>query len=465
MLSKIGVIVRDTLPKLLNYEAVSLKTIQLLQDDAWCLGKFNMNFPVLKLVNNKSTVDSQRYEGEYARYYKHPVTFKGKKYLLCNDWYQHNKAYYINWFKGIRDEHKFIKSHIENPFNEEDYTFKDGASTELKKLAFERNLLKEKRNKAVHSKNIDSNLIFNKIINTNKRGSTWDKIRSELQNYFTDDKTKKKHGMVGEEGSNKVNFIEEEIKKALNVSVEHLSPNRNSQIRLFLNEDTSTDINQIINQIHKNPLDKYSFAHSFLRHWMINLGIGHDYRIKPIQGVASIIEIKDDNRKWVNLVDKGFGAGQLFCILLKIASVINATTKNDPRDNEPQIILIEEPEGNLHPKLQADLVDMLTEANQLANIRFVIETHSEYMIRKCQLLYKQSSFLSNHKRWFDDGEENYFEYYLTPKTYKIYYFDKEEGPYNMKFKEDGKFERKFGSGFFDKADELTMEAYKLKNKK
>ena len=135
-------------------------------------------------------------------------------------------------------------------------------------------------------------------------------------------------------------IIEEEIKKALNVSVEHLSPNRNSQIRLFLNEDTSTDINQIINQIHKNPLDKYSFAHSFLRHWMIELGIGHDYRIKPIQGVASIIEIKDDNRKWVNLVDKGFGAGQLFCILLKIASVINATTKNDPRDNEPQIILM-----------------------------------------------------------------------------------------------------------------------------
>ncbi len=42
-----------------------------------------------------------------------------------------------------------------------------------------------------------------------------------------------------------------------------------------------------------------------------------------------------------------------------------------------KIILIEEPEVHLHPKIEADLADLIVESSSLRNNQFIIETHSE----------------------------------------------------------------------------------------
>jgi predicted ATPase len=98
-------------------------------------------------------------------------------------------------------------------------------------------------------------------------------------------------------------------------------------------------------------------------------------------------------------------------------------------------ILIEEPEANLHPALQSKLADLFLDAYDSFGIRFILETHSEYMIRKSQLLSLENKFFS------------------------LYYFDK-EAPYQMKYLENGKFDKSFGEGFVDIADNIEVEIYK-----
>jgi predicted ATP-dependent endonuclease of OLD family len=54
--------------------------------------------------------------------------------------------------------------------------------------------------------------------------------------------------------------------------------------------------------------------------------------------------------------------------------------------NRKNIIYIEEPEVNLHPNFQIILAEMIFELSINSLYYFVIETHSEYIIRKLQLL-------------------------------------------------------------------------------
>ncbi|WP_321307238.1 AAA family ATPase [Marinifilum fragile] len=233
------------------------------------------------------------------------------------------------------------------------------------------------------------------------------------------------------------------IKRALNFNVTHLSPRRNCQTRLYVNDETSSDIYELINQHSKRPIHKSSKAASFIKKWMKEFKIGENYNIKSIEGMASIIEILENNDSR-NLVDKGFGAGQIFTILLKIGLEIDNLRFEKQHDLSSSIILIEEPEGNLHPALQAKLAELFYDAYKNYGIKFILETHSEYIIRKIQLIVKEDKLVN---------EENPE---LNNNPFKIYYFDSEKGPYEMRFREDGIFKDDFGPGFFDIASQYAV---------
>ena len=110
-------------------------------------------------------------------------------------------------------------------------------------------------------------------------------------------------------------------------------------------------------------------------------------------------------------------------------------------------IIVEEPEIHLHPKYQSLLADMFLEAYEKYNIHFIIETHSEYLIRKAQVLVAEAEYA------------NIEELHLA-NPFRVYYIPKNGGPYDMKFKTSGRFENSFGVGFFDEAGQ---QALKLSN--
>ena len=105
------------------------------------------------------------------------------------------------------------------------------------------------------------------------------------------------------------------------------------------------------------------------------------------------------------------------------------------------MILIEEPEVNLHPAFQSRLADMFMEAYQNYGIRFILETHSEYVLRKTQVLVKNFKEKNPEK----------------PHPFGVYYFDKDKGPFKMEYRNDGKFITDFGTGFFDVSANLAFE--------
>lgn len=115
---------------------------------------------------------------------------------------------------------------------------------------------------------------------------------------------------------------------------------------------------------------------------------------------------------------------------------------------KPAILIIEEPEANLHPNLQSKLADILVMAHQEFGIHFILETHSEYLIRKLQYLVAKKEISQ------EDVTINYFnsDEFVTANEKKV----KE-----IKIDEFGGLTDTFGPGFFDEATQLQFELYKL----
>ena len=101
---------------------------------------------------------------------------------------------------------------------------------------------------------------------------------------------------------------------------------------------------------------------------------------------------------------------------------------------------------HLHPRFQSLLADMFVEAYQNYNIHFIIETHSEYLVRRLQVMVADK------------------ETALLPDNVSINYIDKDESGLShnrqIKIQEDGRLSEPFGPGFFNEADSLAMEILK-----
>lgn len=108
-------------------------------------------------------------------------------------------------------------------------------------------------------------------------------------------------------------------------------------------------------------------------------------------------------------------------------------------------LALEEPETHLHPKHQAKLADMFYDAYQKYNIHFIIETHSEYLVRKTQVLVAEAKYK-------DEQELN------AKCPFKVYYLPRPEDglPYEMEYRTTGGFINQFGEGFFDEAARWDM---------
>ena len=118
--------------------------------------------------------------------------------------------------------------------------------------------------------------------------------------------------------------------------------------------------------------------------WLKRLDIGYELEVEPIGGDSGdlfAVRLIDTRRKEpvnVALPDVGFGISQLLPFIVQ--SLVA----------KEQIISIEQPEVHVHPKLQADLGDLLAEAIKAPRQnRFIVETHSEHLILRLQrLIYK-----------------------------------------------------------------------------
>jgi predicted ATPase len=231
----------------------------------------------------------------------------------------------------------------------------------------------------------------------------------------------------------------------------YLSPNRGNQKRVLMN-NSDKDIDSIIVNFSKRK----NIQLEFIKKCFSILGIEGELEVNRYENTISTVRLVNKGKK-LALADLGFGYSQIIPIILKVhnflpdtaISVLKKHRRNQNLNKEDfGFLILEEPEANLHPNLQSKLADVLVYIQTIINIKFIIETHSEYFIRKLQYLTAKKELKT------DDSVIYYFndDKYVTNKEPKV----KE-----IFINEDGGLTDSFGPGFFDEATKLQFDLIKL----
>ena len=184
---------------------------------------------------------------------------------------------------------------------------------------------------------------------------------------------------------------------------------------------------------------------SFTNKWISVFGIGESISMElDSEGVGLKIWVNKANGEKNLLADEGYGITQLVSILLQVENAIIENKIKKPKTESHSItVAIEEPEIHLHPAYQSKLAEMFADAYLEHGIRFIIETHSEYLIRKLQVMVadKDCSIKCS------DVSLNYVDKGLdgVATNRKIGIAD------------DGRLMDSFGEGFFDEAGGLSRQ--------
>jgi len=226
-----------------------------------------------------------------------------------------------------------------------------------------------------------------------------------------------------------------------NAGIEYISAHAANQNTLYNTADRNDYIAQTVHDFYNEKIAKGSKYDRFVIEWMTEFEIGSDYKIDTIGGEAYTVDIVNEDGSVVPLADKGMGSIQMMILILRLATIQH----QNRRSFWPTSIIIEEPEQNLHPRLQSRLATLFSTIAGPGKFRFVIETHSEYLIRKAQVLVAEANFIDEE----DLREHNPFKIYYLPQD------DSER--YEMKFRTDGSFENDFKEGFFDEAENLAFK--------
>lgn len=242
----------------------------------------------------------------------------------------------------------------------------------------------------------------------------------------------------------------------------------------------------------------FSGTYSFIKDSLQIFGFSGEFEVRNYENDAFVIYLIENGRK-INIADLGKGTAKIITLIFKIAAIFNETkfyrkqvSKNSDEympefENGGKLIFIEEPESFLHPDWQSKLADFFKICFNQAyykfqsgseSVKLIIETHSEYIIRKFQYLIARdnikdidSNFGPGRLRIKQKGfllvgeSENYYDQIIR---LIIYYFDSQNSDgldefriKKMQIRNDGMINEDFGPGFYDEAVKLTIDLLKL----
>lgn len=166
--------------------------------------------------------------------------------------------------------------------------------------------------------------------------------------------------------------------------INHVSPLRAFPQRYYV-------IAQSHNRISLNTKDGVSLVEMLKKRtdvrgkvnsWLTNFRLKVD--VQDVEEVIHSIKITQ-NKLSLDITDVGFGISQILPVIVQGFVA--------PDDS---ITVIEQPEIHLHPKMQGDLADLAIDITQSGkNKRLVIETHSEYLLKRLRRRVAEGKILSD----------------------------------------------------------------------
>jgi predicted ATPase len=130
------------------------------------------------------------------------------------------------------------------------------------------------------------------------------------------------------------------------------------------------------------PRERLRSLEELVAHRLKAMGLIHSFEVKPIaEGRKEHEVLLQTHPKMprVNLTDVGFGVSQVLPVIVECLATPQGS-----------IVILEQPEIHLHPKVQSDLADVFVDAIHAREnghdrqIQFIIESHSEHFLRRLQ---------------------------------------------------------------------------------
>jgi len=121
--------------------------------------------------------------------------------------------------------------------------------------------------------------------------------------------------------------------------------------------------------------------------WLQRMGLLEEFSVRPIAPNRKEYEVlvrAPGRREFVSLVDVGFGVSQVLPVLVQLFYV----AENSVFENS--VLIFEQPEIHLHPRVQSELADLFIEAISMRekghprNVQLLVESHSEHFLRRLQ---------------------------------------------------------------------------------
>ncbi len=106
--------------------------------------------------------------------------------------------------------------------------------------------------------------------------------------------------------------------------------------------------------------------------WLQKLDLIYSYDVPPVteegKNYECLVKQYKDGPE-VPLTDVGFGVSQVLPVLTLCYYA-----------DEGSILILEQPEAHLHPKVQSDLADVLIDVVKNRNVQIILESHSEHLL-------------------------------------------------------------------------------------
>ena len=213
-------------------------------------------------------------------------------------------------------------------------------------------------------------------------------------------------------------------------SITYLGPLRSYPERLYTISGRGRESTGIRGEFTPHILYYSSDIQTKVNQWFESFEIPYDLKISEFGDVqlagkyVSIALIDKNTNTPVTLADVGFGINQLLPII---------TEGLTPEANE--IICVEQPEIHLHPRLQANIADLMIDTirdEEGKRKQWIVETHSELLIRRIQRRIREGT--------------------LTPNDVSVLYVDPGDDGSKievLELDEDGDFIDEWPHGFFD----------------
>ncbi len=193
-------------------------------------------------------------------------------------------------------------------------------------------------------------------------------------------------------------------------NISYLSAIRFNTISPYIDGSNNGTLNKLSEQFFYVELERKNFVNKWLEKLKLGKIVSKGLQLSEIKENKTHLidlEIKAlifykfknegiDDTKLFTLNKISTGTLQIIVLLMKISL-----------SNKNSILCIEEPETNLHPRLQTTIADILKDANEKFKINFIVETHNEYMLSRFQNLIAEEKL--NAKKLSKQLSINYFQ--------------------------------------------------------